>query len=107
MCNLAQILSSKDDNLWDFKTDDGKSLKDGMKFIYPYIMDKSIWPFTKDIYIWEEWPVRQSSLLFSGLAFEYENYISAYLSFTPNPTHHEVIRNLPVRHPLIWIGFPK
>jgi hypothetical protein len=107
MCNLAQILSTGDDNLWDFKTDDGKTLKKGMEFIYPYMMDKSSWPFTRDIYIWEEWPARQSSLLFAGLAFENKTYISAYMQFKPNPSHPGVIRNLPVRHPVIWLGFSK
>jgi len=74
-----------------------------MEFIYPYIADKSKWPFAKDIYIWEEWPVRQSSLLFAGLAYKNENYISTYLSLPANPDHPEVIRNLPVRHPVIWL----
>ena len=103
MCNLAQILSTPEDNLWEFKTPDGKSLKKGMKYIYPYMKDKSKWPFEKDIYIWDEWPVRQSSLLFSGLAYQNPDYINTFLSLPANPTHQEVIRNLPVRHPVIWM----
>ncbi|HAH26097.1 MAG TPA: alginate lyase [Prolixibacteraceae bacterium] len=107
LCNLAQILSTKEDNLWEFKTDDGKTLRKGMEFIYPYIADKSKWPYAKDIYIWDEWPVRQSSLLFAGLAYENEEYILAYLQLNAYPSHPEVIRNLPVRHPIIWLKFPK
>lgn len=103
MCNLAQILSTTEDNLWEFKTEDGKSLRKGMEFIYPYIADKSTWPYDKDIYIWEEWPVRQSSLLFAGLAYENDHYITTYLQLNVHPTHPEVIRNLPVRHPMIWL----
>ncbi len=103
MCNLAQILSTPEDNLWEFTTPDGKSLKKGMEFIFPFIADKSKWPFAKDIYIWEEWPVRQSSLLFAGMAYENEDYINTFLRLPANPTHPEVIRNLPVRHPVIWI----
>jgi hypothetical protein len=74
-----------------------------MEFIYPFIADKSTWPFAKDIYIWEEWPVRQSCLLFAGLALNNKKYISTFLSLPANPTHPEVIRNLPVRHPVIWL----
>jgi hypothetical protein len=103
MCNLARILSTPEDNLWEFKTPDGKSLKKGMEYIYPFIADKSKWPFAKDIYIWDEWPVRQSSLLFSGLAYENEEYINTFLRLKANPTHPEVIRNVPVRHPVIWL----
>lgn len=103
MCNLAQILSTPEDNLWEFTTADGKSLKKGMEYIYPFIADKSKWPFAKDIYIWDEWPVRQSSLLFAGMAYGNINYINTYLKLPANPTHPEVIRNLPVRHPIIWL----
>lgn len=102
-CNVAQILSTKDDNLFSYTTTDGKSLKKGMEYIFPFISDKTKWPFAKDIYIWEEWPVRQSCLLFAGLAFENEPYIKMFLKLPSNPTHPEVIRNLPVRHPVIWI----
>ena len=103
MCNVAQILSSPGDNLFEFKTEKGLTLKKGLEFIYPYIKDKSMWPFAKDIYIWEEWPARQSSLLFAGLAYKNENYITTYLSLPANPKHPEVVRNLPLRHPAIWI----
>jgi hypothetical protein len=102
-CNVAEILSTPKDNLWTYTTPDGKSLKKGMEYIFPFIQDKTNWPFAKDIYIWEEWPVRQSSLLFAGIAYENESYIHTFLKLTSNPTHPEVIRNLPVRHPVIWL----
>lgn len=102
-CNMAQILSTPDNNLWEFETPDGKSLKKGMEYIYPFIADKTKWPFAKDIYIWEEWPVRQSSLLFAGLAYNNLEYISTFLKLPAYPSHPEVIRNLPVRHPAIWL----
>ena len=38
--------------------------------IYPYMRDKTRWPFKKDILYWGEWPVRRSSLLFSGMALD-------------------------------------
>ena len=102
-CNVAEILSTPKDNLWTFTTPDGKSLKKGMKYIFPFIKDKATWPFAKDIFIWEEWPVRQSSLLFAGIAYQEESYIQTFLKLPSNPTHPEVIRNLPVRHPVIWL----
>ena len=102
-CNVAEILSTPEDNLWTFQTPDGKSLKKGMEYIFPFIKDKTSWPFAKDIFIWDEWPVRQSSLLFAGIAYQDEAYIQAFLKLPSNPTHPEVIRNLPVRHPVIWL----
>lgn len=102
-CNVARILSTPADNLWAFTTPDGKSLKKGMEYIFPYIRDKATWKFAKDIYIWEEWPVRHSSLLFAGIAYTNKAWIQSFLSLPANPTHPEVIRNLPVRHPVIWL----
>jgi hypothetical protein len=102
-CNVAQILSTEKDNLFEYETKDGKSLKKGLEFIYPYIADKSKWPFEKDIYIWNEWPVCHPTVLFSGLEYENEDYINTYLKLPAYPIHPEVIRNLPVRHPVIWI----
>jgi hypothetical protein len=103
LCNAAEILSAPDDNLFEFTTPEGKGIRKGMEFIFPYIADKLEWPYAKDIYIWEEWPVRQTCLLFAGLALKNEKYISAYLGLPANPVHPEVIRNLPVRHPVIWL----
>lgn len=102
-CTVAQILSTPEDNLWTFKTSDGRSLKKGIEFIYPYIKDKSQWPFEKDIYIWDEWPVRHPALLFSAMAFNNQEYVDTYLSMSAYPTYPEVIRNLPVRHPIPWM----
>lgn len=102
-CNLAQVLSTKEENLFEYQTNDGKSIKKGLEFIYPYITDKTKWPYAKDIYIWNEWPVNQSSLLFAGIAYDQEKYIDTYLSLPAYPIHPEVIRNLPVRHPVIWL----
>jgi hypothetical protein len=104
MCTVAEILSTPDDNLWKYSTPDGKSLKKGMDFILPFIINKQSWPFAKDIYIWDEWPVRQSSLLFSGIAYQNSDYLNTWLKLPADPQHPEVIRNLPIRHPLIWIN---
>ncbi|MEX2568654.1 MAG: hypothetical protein WD431_22115 [Cyclobacteriaceae bacterium] len=57
----------------------------------------------KDIYIWDQWPVAHPSVLFGGLVYEKEEYIHTYLYLEGYPTHTEVIRNLPVRHPIIWL----
>ena len=101
--NLATILHTVEDNLFEYETKDGKSIKKGLEFIYPYIKEKSEWPYEKDIFIWEEWPVCHPALLFGALAYGNLNYLELYLKLPKYPSHSEVIRNLPVRHPLIWI----
>ncbi len=102
MCTVAQVLSSEKDSLWEYAID-GKSLAKGMDFIFPYIANKSAWPYEHDIFIWNEWPARQPCLLFAGLAYGRADYIQQYLKLPANPVHPEVLRNLPVRHPVIWL----
>jgi hypothetical protein len=102
-CNLAEILSTPEDNLFEFETKEGKSLKKGLEFIYPYVADKSTWPFEKDIYIWNEWPVCHPALLFGALEYNNSTYLDTFLELPSYPIHAEVIRNLPVRHPIIWL----
>jgi len=65
-------------------------------------MDKSSWPFPKDIMYMEEWPVRQPFLLLGGQAFNEPKYLSCYMDLKGDFTVYEVIRNVPIRHPLLW-----
>ncbi len=37
------------------------------------------------------------------MAYNIPEYIDIYLSLPSDPDHPEVIRNLPVRHPVIWM----
>jgi len=103
MTTLCQILSSKNDNLWEFKLSDGRTIKKGIEFLYPYVADKSKWPFQKDVMYWENWPVAQPFLVFGANAFDKNNWFTTWKSLEHNPTVEEVIRNLPIRHPLIWM----
>ena len=103
MVMLCQILSVPGDDLWHFQADSGKSIERGIDFLYPYIADKGKWPYKQDIMIWDQWPVAQPSLVFGALAFGRKDWMDTWRRLDHNPTNPEVIRNLPVRHPLIWM----
>lgn len=100
---ICQILSTPTDNLWHFTLSDGRGMRKGMEFLYPYLKDKSTWPYPKDVMYWDEWPVRQPSLLFAGLGLGDDRYIELWKTLNPSPSNAEVIRNLPVRHPVLWV----
>lgn len=102
MATICQILSTPDDNLWEYATAKGLNLKNGIDFMYPYIKDKSAWTHSKDIMYWDNWPVAQPALLFAAKAYNEETYFDLWKSLDLNPTEVEVERNLPVRNPLIW-----
>jgi hypothetical protein len=102
MATICKILSTPEDDLWHFTTSDGRNMSKAVGFMVPYVADKEAWPFVKDIMYWEQWPVRQPFLLFSAQAFNEQNYLTLYLSQKRDITLYEVIRNVPVRHPLLW-----
>jgi hypothetical protein len=41
-------------------------------------------------------------LLFGGLALREPKYIELWKRLDPDPTVEEVVRNFPVRQPLLW-----
>jgi hypothetical protein len=73
-------------------------------FLYPYLDDKSKWPYAHDVQHWESWPVRSPGLLFCGLACDHSDYIALWRRLDPDPTDPEIIRNFPVRQPLLWVA---
>ena len=103
LCGIAQSLSKPGDNLWSFSTQDGRGLKKLTEFMYPYIKDKKSWPYAHDVEHWDDFPVRNPALLFSGLAYGQQNYIALWKTLNPDPTVPEVIRNFPLRQPLLWM----
>jgi hypothetical protein len=50
----------------------------------------------------KEWPVRQPSLLFAGLALDKPEYLALWKQLDGDPTVEEVLRNWPVRQPVLW-----
>ena len=103
MAGLAQLLTTNEDNLFTYKTKEGKSLKLGIQFLYPYLKDKNTWPFKKDVMYWEDWPTKQPTLLFAGLHYNYNNYIETWENLPEIPDKAEIIRNMPIRYTLLWV----
>ncbi|MEP4077863.1 alginate lyase family protein [Haloferula sp.] len=102
MAGVAQIASTEDDDLWTFELPDGRGLKKGMEFIVPYIADKGSWPKEPDVMYWDDWPVRHPSLLLAGLHFDKQEYLKIWEKLEGDPKTYEVLRNFPMRHPLLW-----
>lgn len=103
MVMLCQVLSTPEKDLWSYETPDGKSIKKGIAFLYPYIVDKTKWKFPADVMYWDNWPVAQPFLFFGANQFHERQWFDAWKKYDHNPQVEEVIRNLPVRHPLIWM----
>jgi hypothetical protein len=53
---------------------------------------------------WEFWPVAQPFLVFGADAYHQQQWLNTWATLDHAPAEPEIIRNLPVRHPLIWIN---
>lgn len=100
---LCHILFKKENDLWNYELN-GKGARRGMEFLYPYLIDKTTWPYKKDIQHFECWPVAMASFLFAGLGLGEQKYVKLWQSLDPEPTNWEVRRNMTVRQPLLWLG---
>ncbi len=103
MAGLAQSLQGQTPDLATYALPDGRGLCTVARFLYPYIKNKSIWPYAKDAQHFDALPVRSPGLLFAGLACHQPSYISLWKTLNPDPSGAEVIRNFPIRQPLLWV----
>lgn len=104
MATLCQIISNDQNNYWNFTTSDGRNMKKAVEFMYPFINDKSTWTYQQDVMYWDDWPVRQPSLLFAGLNYNEQKYIDLWKTLNPDPEKEEIIRNFPIRQPVLWVN---
>jgi hypothetical protein len=103
MAIAAQTLSTRDDDLWKWQTPDGRGMARAVAYMYPFLLDKKKWPLKPDVMYDKEWPVRQPCLVFAGLALNKPEYLALWSKLDPDPTVEEVLRNFPVRQPILWV----
>jgi hypothetical protein len=107
MAMLCHILSDKQNNLWTFALEDKRSIQLAIAFMEPYVKDKSKWIFKQDVMYWENWPVAHPFLIFGAAAFNNQPLFDTWKNLEHAPDEEEVIRNLPIRNPLIWFDADK
>ena len=95
---LAWVLSA-----WTDTTSDGRGMRRALAFMYPFIKDKRTWSKPPDVMYFDAWPVRHPALLFGGLALHESRYIDLWKTLDPDPTLDEIVRNFPIRQPLLWV----
>lgn len=104
MVMVCKILSDENDDLWTYQTPDGRHIKKGIQFLFPYVEDKTKWPLPKDVMYWDNWPVAHPFLIFGAIHFNDERWFATWKKLDHDPQIAEVIRNLPIRNPIIWLG---
>jgi hypothetical protein len=103
MATICQILSTQSDNLWTLELADGRSMRTAMAYMAPFLRDKSAWKLPPDVLYFDQWPMRQSSLLFAGLAFGNRDCIDLWKRLPADSTVEETTRNFFIRQPVLWV----
>ena len=103
MATICQVLTDSKENLWDLTFADNRSLNLSIEFMYPYVAKKDNWKYPADVMYWNEWPVAQPFLLFGYYGYRKKEWFQLWKKLEHFPTNEEVIRNIPVRNPLIWL----
>ena len=104
MTMVCLILSDASNDLFNYQTPDGKSLRKGIEFLYPFVADKTKWTYPRDVMYWENWPVAHPFLVFGAYSFGVSSWLETWKTLDHFPSNEEVIRNLPVRNPVIWMN---
>ena len=102
MAAICQIASTPAENLWTFELPDGRGMRKAMAFMAPYMRDRRNWPRPPDVMYNDNWPMRQSSLLFAAAALQQADYLETWSRLPADSTVEEVIRNFFIRQPLLW-----
>ena len=103
MAILVQTLTTKEDDLWRWQLPDGRGMAKAMAWMYPFLADRKGWPKPPDVMYDNAWPVRQPCLVFAGVALDKPEYLAHCKKLEPDPTIEEVLRNFPVRQPVLWL----
>ena len=106
VATLCVLLSTPSEDFWKFTLPDGRTPKNAVDFIYPYLADKKQWladGHPKDVMHWDNWPMRQSCLLFAYAEFGDEKYFKLWNKLDAEPKDLEIRRNIAVTQPLLWI----
>ncbi len=108
LATICQVIATQPEfaaqDLWHYTPPGKAGIEKTLAFMAPYIRDKKSWPHPPDVEYFNDLPVRQPSLLFAGLAYQRPDYIALWRTLPANPTVEEIIRNFPIRQPILWIA---
>jgi Alginate lyase len=102
MATLCQSLSASREDMFSFALRDGRGICRAMEFMYSFLEDKKRWSYAKDVEHFDALPVRSPGLIFCGLACHRPEDVKLWRRLNPDPTDPEIIRNYPIRQPLLW-----
>lgn len=100
---ICLFASDENDCLWEFTSADGCCLQRGLSFLLPYLQDKSKWPYGKEQEYDEVWPVAMPFMLFAGIYYNDNDYLSLWQQLEQYPASEEIRRNISIRCPCLLL----
>jgi len=101
---LAWILSESNINIWNYTLADGRNLKKAIDFMIPFIKDKNLWPYGKDVDHWEDQPGSRIFILFASIEFENLEWFNCWKSLKEKREEEKELLSLPIKSPVLWIN---
>lgn len=103
LVTICHVLSTPEDDLWDYTDTDGRNIRRAIDFILPYLLDKNAWPYPPDVMHFDAFPARASFMPFAGYRLGIPELIKLYESLPLEPEDEEARRNVAVRQAGLWM----
>ncbi len=103
---VCLLLSTRFDSVWDYELEDGPGMRSAIAYHFPFIADRTRWPFRADIVHFDQLPSRRSSLLFTARAYQRPEYAALWGKLPPDPVPLDILRTVPIHQPLLWVVQP-
>lgn len=105
MLALACLLTDEQHDILNFALPDGRCIKKGVDFLFPFMMNKQNWTFPRDIVDWDDQPRYSSFLYLSEVVFHDSKYMQTWLQLRNKKLSDEGLRNVPLKNPILWTAF--
>jgi hypothetical protein len=103
---ICHLISTRFESVWEYQLDDGPGMRAAIAYHFPFIANRSRWPFRADNVNFTQLPSRRASLLLAAPIYQRPEYAALWKSLPPDPASPEVLRTLPIHQPLLWVRQP-
>lgn len=103
MVSLCHLLSTPKEDLWEYETERGQGIQKAVRFLTPYLLDKSSWPYARDVTHYDSFPARASFMMLAGCHYGIQELVDLFHSLPFESQDEEVRRNVAAREPMLWM----